>query len=254
MALVGVVGGSFDFRLDGSTPATQTVNISCVGIGAMPGWSITSVVGGTQTEDDHGTASISNVGFLVYFHAAGTSIGTGNRRSTKPILPVPWQPWLLSVPEIASHRSLQTDVGSFVIQNISGDSLSRDAEKLLRASAFEGAEFIYRSWQADAEAGWREVHGTLKVTNVGVDTLTLAGKQTIDPSQADTPLEIYCETCQLQWGGPRCGATEATECSYNYQTCQQPNRIMVLMNNYEKNYGENPAATALNVINRRRVI
>ena len=202
------------------------------------------------------SATFSQVGFIVYFHVVGSgaefvaAAGDGSAGIEVGL----WQPWLLSVPEITRHRSLQTDVGSFVIQNISGDSLARDAEKLLRASAFEGAEFVYRLWQADAEAAWIEVHGTLKVANVGVDTLTLAGKQTIDPSQADTPLEIYCETCQLQWGGPRCGAVGSTECNYNYQTCQQPNRIMVVMNNYEKNYGETPAVTAQNVINRRRVI
>ena len=165
-----------------------------------------------------------------------------------------YQPWLLSVPQFSFHRSLVTDSGSFVIQNVSGDSLSRDMEKLLRASTFEGALFVYRYWQPDAEAAWIEVHGTLTVDDDGTDTITLKGKQLLDAGQDDTPLEIYSETCQLQWGGPRCGATGTTECSYSYQTCQSLNRIMVVMNNYEKNYGTSDANTALNVINRRRVI
>jgi hypothetical protein len=145
-------------------------------------------------------------------------------------------------------------MGSFVIQNLSGDTLSRDVEKLLRASAFEGAFFVYRLWQPDAEAAWIEVHGTLTVGDVEPDTMTLKGMQLMNPAQDDTPLENYCETCQLQWGGRRCGSTEPTECSYSYQTCQVVERIMITANNFEKNYGETAANTALNVINRRRKI
>lgn len=166
----------------------------------------------------------------------------------------PYLPWLLQVPNFSFYRSLQTGTGSFVIQNVSGDTLSRDAEKLLRASAFEGAFFVYRLWQPDAEAAWIEVHGTLTVDDVGVDTLTFKAMALLNPAQDDTPLEIYCETCQLQWAGPRCGSTQPTECSYSFQTCQVVERIMVVTNDYEKNYGEATANTALNVINRRRKI
>jgi hypothetical protein len=141
-----------------------------------------------------------------------------------------------------------------VIQNLSGDTLSRDFEKIARRSALEGAMFVYRLWQADAQEAWLEVHGTLSVDDIGVDTVTLKGSQLINPAQDDTPLEIYSETCQLQWGGVRCGATGSTECSYSYQSCQSLARIMVVMNNFETNYGENVADTALNAINRRRII
>jgi hypothetical protein len=168
--------------------------------------------------------------------------------------PTTYTPWLLSVSQFSFHRSLQTDIGSFVVQNLSGDTLSRDVEKIIRASALEGAFFVYRLWQPDAQASWLEVHGTLTVDEIGVDTVQLKGSQLLNPSQDDTPLEIYCETCQLQWGGRRCGSTQATECSYSFQTCQVLERIMVTMNDYEKNYGEATANTASNVINRRRKI
>ncbi|QNI34540.1 hypothetical protein H7849_11955 [Alloacidobacterium dinghuense] len=183
---------------------------------------------------------ISFVALAVYYTApAGSNGGV-------------YKPWLLSVPSFAFHRSLQTDTGSFVVQNISGDTLSRDMEKIIRASALEGALFVYRLWQPDAEAAWLEVHGTLSVEPVGVDTVTLRGSQLINPSQDDTPLENYSETCQIQWAGRRCGSTQPTECSYSYQTCQVLERIMVVMNDYEKNYGEALANTAQQVINRRR--
>jgi len=167
---------------------------------------------------------------------------------------VAYLPWLVGVPEFKFYRSLITDTGSFVIQNLSGDTLSRDFEKIVRRSTLEGAMFVYRCYQADAQDSWLEVHGTLTLDPIGVDTAILKGAQLLNPSQDDTPLEIYCETCQLQWGGARCGSTQATECNYSYQSCQSLSRIMVAMNNYEKNYGEAAANTALNVINRRRTI
>lgn len=165
-----------------------------------------------------------------------------------------YKPWLLSVPQFSFHRSLQTDVGAFVLQNLSGDTLSRDFEKIARSSALEGAFFVYRCWQPDAEAAWLEVHGTLTLGGAGDDTAQLKGTQLLNPSQDDTPLEDYSETCQLQWGGVRCGATGTTECTYSYQSCQVVERIMVVMNNYEKNFGETAANTAQSVINRRRKI
>lgn len=188
------------------------------------------------------TLTVDFIGFAVYYASA-----TGQSSFA-------YEPWLLRVPSFSFHRSLQTDIGSFVVQNLSGDTLSRDVEKILRASAMEGAFFVYRSWQPDAEAAWLEVHGTLTVGEVGVDTMTLKASQLLSPSQDDTPLEIYCETCQLQWAGLRCGSTETTECNYSFQTCQSTNRIMVALNDYEKNFGETTANTAMNVINRRRRI
>ena len=203
---------------------------------------------------------VNFVGFAIYYtlpgggSSSGSGGGSGSLGGSGYRFAGPYRPWLVGVPQFSFHRSLQTDVGSFVIQNLSGDTLSRDFEKIARRSALEGAMFVFRCWQADAQAAWLEVHGTLTVDEIGVDTVKLKGAQLINPSQDDTPLEIYSETCQLQWGGVRCGATGDTECSYSYQSCQSLARIMVQMNNYETNYGQNVADTALNVINRRRTI
>jgi hypothetical protein len=167
---------------------------------------------------------------------------------------VSFLPWLLSVPSFTFHRSLATDTGSFLVQNLSGDTLARDLEKKLRAVTLEGALFIYRLWQPDAEASWIEVQGTLTVDDLGPSTAEFKGSQLLSPAQDDTPAESYCETCQLEWGGARCGSTQSTECSYSYQSCQVVERIMVVLNDYEKNWGETSANTAMTVINRSRRI
>ena len=180
--------------------------------------------------------------------------GTLSTWPPPPSVAINYVPWILSVPAFSFYRSSQTDTGSFVLQNLSGDTLSRDFEKIMRRSALEGAMCIYRSWQPDANACWLEVHGTVSVDDVGTDTVTLKLTDLDNPSQNDTLQEIYSETCQLQWGGVRCGAQGTTECNYSYQSCQSLPRIMVAMNHYETNFGETVANTALNVINRRRTI
>lgn len=220
-------GASLGNTIAAITAATVQVQIEQTALGAL-----------------YQDLTVSFVGLAVYY--ASSFAGLGGMIS--------YAPWLLSVPSFAFHRSLQTDMGQFVVQNVSGDSVSRDVERMLRASAMEGAYFIYRLWQPGAQAAWLEVHGTLTVADVGVDTMTLKGTQLLNPSQDDTPLEIYSETCQLVWGQARCGSTAPTECSYSYQTCTSLNRIMIVANDYEKNFGETTANTALNVINRRRKI
>lgn len=197
---------------------------------------------------------VSFVGLAVYYHLTAGGEPAYTSPGDTGIAGANYVPWLVQVPNFTFHRSLQTDMGSFVIQNLSGDTLSRDMEKILRASAMEGAFFVYRLWQADAEAAWLEVHGQLTVDEDGVDTITLKAEQLINASQDDTPLEIYCETCQILWAGRRCGSTQPTECEYSMQTCQVVERIMVALNDYEKNFGEATANTALKVINRRRKI
>jgi hypothetical protein len=212
---------------------------------------------------DHQVFTVFDIAIAVYYSfppasgfLVGSGPGGGGSAGIAPYGKGPYIPWLIEVPQITFHRSLATDVGSFKIQNLSGDTLSRDMEKLLRRSTFEGAEFVYRLWQPDAEAAWLEVHGTLTVpgNGVSVDIVELKGSQLINPAQEDTPLENYCETCQIQWGGKRCGATGSTECQYSYQTCQVVERIMVVLNNFEKNYGEANTDSVVKVVNRRRRI
>ena len=201
------------------------------------------------------SCTISSIAACTIYHLpAGAFLGGGGSLSPINVAPGfgPYLPWIMSVPQLKFNRSLQTDFGKFVLQNLSGDTLSRDFEKIMRRSALEGAFFIYRLWQPDVRVSWIEMHGTFTVDDVGVDTVSLKGAQLLNPAQENTPLEIYSETCQLQWGGRRCGAGGATECQYSYQSCQVVERIMVALNDFEKNYGEATASLAVNPVNRRR--
>lgn len=167
---------------------------------------------------------------------------------------VTYSPWLLNVGAFKFFRSLQTITGSFLIQNISGDSMARDVEKILRASAIEGALAVYRMWEGAAQAARREVHGTLTADQITETELQLKFTGLLNPSQGDAPAESYSETCQLVWGSLRCGATGSTECQYSFQSCQVIERFMGTMNSYEKNWGEAVVTVPTTQLNRRRKI
>lgn len=166
---------------------------------------------------------------------------------------VTYEAWLMSAPTFTFNRSMQTDVGSFTLQNVSGDSISRDFEKVTRRSALEGAFFIYRYWDVGGEFAWIEVHGTLTVTGVPSRIAQLGASQLFS-GQDDTPAGTYSESCQLIWGEKRCGATGNTECLYSYRTCQVTEHYVGILNNFEKNFSETIAAVPTQVINRRRAL
>jgi hypothetical protein len=259
------IGLSKPIALSGTSAGpAQTVNPDNYP-GGLPGWlahqtsdwGLANSLSPVAAFDD--ILGISFLGFAIAYTGPGPVLGTAppsgwNLPGELAYGNGPYLPWLVKVPSFAFNRSLKTDIGSFVLQNLSGDTLSRDFEKIARRGTLEGALFVYRLYQVDAAASWLEVHGTLTVGDVGVDTVQLKGAQLLNPSQEDTPLEIFAETCQLQWGGRRCGSTQSTECQYSFQTCQVVERPMMALNDYEKNYGEAAAVTALNVINRRRMI
>ncbi|HME57235.1 MAG TPA: hypothetical protein VKF63_02780 [Terracidiphilus sp.] len=59
-------------------------------------------------------------------------------------------PWLLQAGPFHLSRSMQSNIGNFLIQNVSGDSIARDMSTLITASTFEGAVFGYREWNLEA--------------------------------------------------------------------------------------------------------
>jgi hypothetical protein len=165
---------------------------------------------------------------------------------------VSYLPWILSVPEWKFYRSMQTDMGAITMQNISGDTLQRDFEKIVRASALEGALFVYRYWHADAELPSREIHGTLSVNDGDPEIVKLQCRQLDNPSADTAPPHTYSEICQWRWGSVQCGSTQSTPCQQSYPTCQVLERIRVIKNSYEKNFGEATANVASKVMQRIR--
>jgi hypothetical protein len=112
------------------------------------------------------------------------------------------------------------------------------------------AESSYYS--VDLAYPWIEQHGTLSLNSAprfGNATLSLVQ---LNQGQDDTPEQTLSETCQLDWGEKRCGATGPTECLYSYASCQVPPHYVGIQTAFETNNPEAPAQLPQRPINRSR--
>lgn len=163
-----------------------------------------------------------------------------------------YSPWILSVPQITSSRTLETDLGAIQLQYLSGDSLQRDFEKIVRKSTLEGGLAVFRIFNPAAQAAEYEFHGTMSVDDSNPTAVSLMLKQLNNPSQDMAPQRQLSETCQWRWSSAQCGSTQPTPCQQSFPTCQVIERIFVVINSYEKNYGEAWSSIAPNSMNRQR--
>jgi hypothetical protein len=131
--------------------------------------------------------------------------------------------WLLQSGPFRLSRSQQSDIGSFILQNMSGDSLKRSMSQLISASAFEGALFAFREWNLDAEAVEFEMHGHLTVTAIG--ELAEFGAEQLFNFSDYQGLQLYSETCPWRYASAACGDTTDNPCQQSWQTCRQPSRF-----------------------------
>ena len=201
---------------------------------------------------------IAPVNLLDVLTVAGQTYYWADRKinvlSSISATPQAYLPWIDSVGDIKCYRSLQTATATFTMQNVSGDSLQRDFERIMRQATLEGAFFIYRMWQNDAQAAWFEMHGTLTVTDVTDTEVRLKGSSLLDASETDGLPWNYSETCQLEWASARCGSTQPTPCQNSFPSCQVVERFVGITNSFETNWGEATATVSSYAINRRRKI
>lgn len=132
--------------------------------------------------------------------------------------------WLLDAGPFQLSRSQLSDIGNFVIQNMSGDSLSRSMNKIISASAFEGAIFAYRLWNLDAAQVEFEMHGHLTLIAISETVAEFHADQMFNPSDYQG-LQLYSETCPWRYASAACGDTTNNPCQQSWQTCRQPSRF-----------------------------
>ncbi len=163
---------------------------------------------------------------------------------------VTYLPWLLGSGSFSFNRSLVTDTMTLTMQNISGDVLQTDFERIVRKSTLEGSIFVFRYYAVDLAWAWITMQGTLSVGETR-GTLTLNGSQLLQ-GQDDTPVQQVSESCQLIWAQPRCGATGSTECNYTYASCQVTERFVGISTSFETANPESVANVPVTPVNRKR--
>lgn len=165
--------------------------------------------------------------------------------------PVNYAAWLLGAGSLSAYRSLQTDKLSLTLQNLSGDVLQSDWEKITAKSTLEGSLFVFRYYAVDLAWAWIEMHGTLSVGDTPRTTVQLNCSD-IFSGQDDTPEQQTSENCQLIWGEPRCGASGSVECLYTRSSCQVPEHFTGIDTSFETGMQESAAVVLSATINRRR--
>jgi hypothetical protein len=178
------------------------------------------------------------------YHWTSTAVGVGNRLSAAAlgITPLltgeapPWNaqlrienwddtylPWLLRAGPFTLSRSMQADVGGFVLQNISGNTLQRDMQQMIKKATFEGAVFAYREWNLDAAKIEFEFHGQLSVLDVSQTHAEFAAEQSTNPSDYQA-VWLITESCPWRYASAACGDTTNNPCQHSFLTCRQPSR------------------------------
>ena len=193
------------------------------------------------------------------YHWSTESIPSAAARGISPIFtgtPPPWNAahlrinpdnwddtylnWLLSAGPFHMSRSQQSDIGSFVLQNMSGDSLKRSMSQLITNSAFEGALFAYREWNLDAQAVEFEMHGHLTIVAVG-ELAEFGAEQLFNLSDYQG-VQLYTETCQWRYASAACSDNTNNPCQQSWQTCRQPARfngiVLTLVNVQPEAYAD----------------
>ena len=191
-------------------------------------------------------------------------IYTGNTPSPLPaaalLSPPPvWDnyyfPWLLNADGMHFYRTIQADSATFVVQNISGNSIGRDVAAQLRAATFEGALFAFRIWYPAAQAAGFEYHGRLSVTGAGEMQCQFGTSPLFDESNYDGNPYEYSETCQWTYAHPGCDDTTDNPCQNTYSTCRQTNRFLGVLNTFQINLGNGDSLAQIQTaaVNRMRM-
>lgn len=139
-----------------------------------------------------------------------------------------YSPWLKSVGPFRLSRSLATDGGDILLQNITGNSLERDVSKAMTLSEFEGALGYFRLWHPLLQAPIWEFQGFLSEPGTDPSEARLRLLQLLDTSMAEAPDGDYQELCGWRYKSRQCGsAGTAVVCPKDFASCQDVARAAV---------------------------
>jgi hypothetical protein len=134
--------------------------------------------------------------------------------------------WLKSAGDFQSSRDTKTDAGNLVIQNLSGNTIERDAAKLVKAHEFEGALAVVRFWDTIEDAILDQYLGTKTEIEPDNEQISFRMVQLFDPNLTDIADDVYSETCTLLFKSVRCGSTSLNAtCAKRFSVCTAVERF-----------------------------
>jgi len=165
-----------------------------------------------------------------------------------------YYPWLLSAAQFHHTRSQQSYQATITIQDVSGNTLQRDAAGLIVGTAFEGALFCFREWNLLAQVTEFQQNGRLTILSTSEDQIEFGANQLFNPNDYDGNPYDYSETCQWRYSSPGCGDTTNNPCQNTFVTCRQPNRFLGVLNTVVFTSQPSVANVSPNAMVRNRLV
>jgi hypothetical protein len=133
---------------------------------------------------------------------------------------VAYSPWVKSAGPFQIFKSLRTDGGTIVLQNISGNTIDRDVSGKLKLGVFERALCVVRVWNVLLAASEMEFHWTLSATNATDVEASFKLKQLFDLNILDEPPSTCENLCTLRYKSALCGsASGLATCTFDAPAC-----------------------------------
>ncbi|ABF42423.1 hypothetical protein Acid345_3422 [Candidatus Koribacter versatilis Ellin345] len=157
------------------------------------------------------TSGFALAGLVDIETAAGDQFFVGTLGGTFPSRfdgsPQIYKPWVKSAGPFKLTRTLRTDGGDVVFQNIIGNLIQRDVGRAFAITEFEGAYAVVRYWNLLAEKMVREFHGYMSAAQQPQGEVHFKLLQLLDGSDVDLPERSYANNCSLRFKSERCGST-----------------------------------------------
>ena len=176
------------------------------------------------------TGGISPISLIEVLTLTGASFYWSEQRLTAPSIltganQAQYLDWMTGVPKFRRYRSTQTDTASFSIQNLSGNTVTRDAATLFHANELIGALVYYRLWRAAAETSLFDFLGNVDDCEINEGEFTLSCEGFGSWSAVRAPAFQIDVSCPLTFGSMACGSLAATPCNNTYGSCTSRQRF-----------------------------
>lgn len=148
--------------------------------------------------------------------------------------------WLVGQQRFKVTGTTQTDTASLTVQNLSGNTVQRDAALAYAKDEFIGAFVYYRLWRSDAEQAIFQFAGNVVDAEIDEETLQLSIEGFGNSSNIVAPAFLIDVSCPLSFSSIACGSTSPTPCNQSYGSCSSIERFAGALTQWDYQNGTRP--------------
>lgn len=133
--------------------------------------------------------------------------------------------WLVGSQKFQLHGSTETDTANISVQNISGDTIKRDAARAFSEHELIGASVVYQLVDDASEVVLLLFKGYVSDAELNDQTLDLTIEGFANWSAVRAPAFSIGVSCGLFFGSAQCGSTASMPCNQTYGSCSSVERF-----------------------------